>query len=89
MRNNQKNSVFHAVLTGAGLAIVAIALAAVLVHFSWNMVAPALFGLPEMKFVNASGLVIFVGTLAAVIGQALRRRQLRSDRHAAQSETTN
>ena len=86
MRNNQKNSVFHAILAGTGLAILGIVLAAVVVHFSWNMVVPDLFGMPEMSFVNATGLVILLGTLAAVIGQALRRRQLRSGRHTAKSD---
>jgi len=88
MRTNLKKSVFHVILTGTGLAILGITIAAVMVHFSWNMVAPDLFGMAKMNFVNATGLVIFLGTLAAVIGQALRHRQLRSDRHTAKSDAT-
>jgi hypothetical protein len=46
---------------------------AVLTHVSWNMFAPDLFGLPELRMKQALGLVGFGCVVAVLMRQALRR----------------
>jgi len=43
----------------------------VLVLFSWNSFAPDLFQLPEMKFKQAVGLVVFTGSVLLLARLAL------------------
>ena len=86
MRHNTKKSTFHAILTGTGLGILFIALAAIFIHFSWNMAMPELFGAAKMSFKNAFGLVILLGTVAMLVGQSANRRHVRNPRHSAVQE---
>jgi hypothetical protein len=46
---------------------------AVLTHVSWNMFAPDLFGLPELRMKQALGLVGFGGAIAVLMRHALQR----------------
>jgi hypothetical protein len=62
----------HAITTAKALAA-AIGLAA-LTHISWNMFAPYLFGLPELRMKQALGLVGFGSVVAILMRQALRPR---------------
>jgi hypothetical protein len=71
----KKMSRFHAVLSFTGLTLLAVFGAAVILHFSWNMVAPDLFGAAEMSFKNAFGLVIFLVTAAALVGRSASVRR--------------
>jgi len=83
MRKNKKNSTVHKVLSGIGLSLLLIIVAAVFVHFSWNMAMPELFGAAKMSIKNAFGLVILLATVAVVFGQSAVRRHLRLARQAA------
>lgn len=83
MRNNSK---IHRFLIGTGWTLLAISLAAVVLHFSWNMTMPELFGTVKMSFKNAFGLVIFLATVAALVGQSLVRRPVHFFRHEGAKE---
>ena len=60
-------------LTAAGLAA--------LTHISWNMFAPDVFGLPEMRLKQALGLVSFGYVLAIFVRFSVARRGSESDIH--------
>ena len=47
---------------------------AVLTHVSWNMFAPDLFGLPELRMKQALGLVGFGYAMAVLTRHAFSRR---------------
>ena len=61
----------HAIATARLLA--AVLGLAVLTHVSWNMFAPDLFGLPELRMKQALGLVGFGGAVAVLMRHALQR----------------
>ena len=61
----------HAIATAKLLA--AVLGLAVLTHVSWNMFAPDLFGLPELRMKQALGLVGFGGAAAVLMRHALHR----------------
>ena len=61
----------HAIATAKLLA--AVFGLAVLTHVSWNMFAPDLFGLPELRMKQALGLVGFGSVVALLMRHALRR----------------
>ncbi len=46
---------------------------AVLTHVSWNMFAPDLFGLPELRMKQALGLIGFGSAVAVLMRHALHR----------------
>jgi hypothetical protein len=56
-----------------GKLVAAAAGLAVLTHVSWNMFAPDLFGLPELRIKQALGLVGFGFVLATLLRQARPR----------------
>jgi hypothetical protein len=56
-----------------GKLVAAAAGLAVLTHVSWNMFAPDLFGLPELRIKQALGLVGFGFVLAVLLRQARPR----------------
>ncbi|MEL0107741.1 MAG: hypothetical protein VW802_12435 [Rhodospirillaceae bacterium] len=51
----------------------AVFLLALLVHMSWNMFAPDLFGLAKIKMKQALGIVIFAGLLSFIFAHGLRK----------------
>jgi hypothetical protein len=57
----------------AGKLLAAAAGLALLTHVSWNMFAPDLFGLPELRIKQALGLVGFGFVLATLLRQARPR----------------
>ncbi|MFQ5567525.1 MAG: hypothetical protein ACE5EU_14315 [Paracoccaceae bacterium] len=61
----------HAIATAKLLA--AVFGLAVLTHVSWNMFAPELFGLPELRIKQALGLVGLGSVVAILMRHALRR----------------
>ncbi len=61
----------HAIATAKLLAV--IFGLAVLTHVSWNMFAPDLFGLPELRMKQALGLVGFGCVVAVLMRHALHR----------------
>jgi len=61
----------HAIATAKLLA--AVLGLAVLTHVSWNMFAPDLFDLPELRIKQALGLVGFGSVVAVLMRHALHR----------------
>ena len=61
----------HAAATAKVLA--AAAGLAILTHISWNMFAPDLFGMPELRMKQALGLVGFCYAAAVLMRYAMRR----------------
>lgn len=77
MRESKNNSRVHSLLKGILFVVAAIAIAAFVIHFAWNMVMPDLAGVAKMSYKNAFGLVILLGALGFVIEKSLKRRHLR------------
>lgn len=50
-----------------------VTLLAILVHVSWNMFAPDMFGLAAIRMKQAFGLVVFAGVFAAIFRLGLGR----------------
>ncbi len=48
---------------------------AILTHMSWNMFAPDLFGLPELRAKQALGLVVFAGLIGFLLTHGARPRR--------------
>ena len=59
---------------GTAKALGALIALALITHVSWNMAAPDLFGLPEMRMKQALGLVGIGLVVSALARQALGRR---------------
>ncbi len=61
----------------------------ILVHISWNMFMPELFGAVKMNFKNALGLVILVATVSRLIYHGLGGRHfwLPAKRHTRERQT--
>ena len=76
---------FHALLSFTGLSLLFVLVATLFLHFSWNMVAPDIFGAGEMSFKNALGLVVFLVTVAALVGHSAVTHRSRVFSHSAQS----
>ncbi len=55
-------------------ALAAVVALAVLVHVSWNMFAPDMFGLEAIRMKQALGLVIFLGVASFVLGGGRHRK---------------
>ena len=66
----------HYALTALGWIAIVFALG-VLAHVSWNMFAPDLFGLPEIRMKQALGLVVFAGLVGFLLTHGLRPRRHR------------
>jgi len=62
----------RAIMAASGLA--AAAGLAALTHLSWNMFAPDLFGMPELRMKQAIGLVGFGYVIAVLLHHAWSRR---------------
>ena len=58
----------------AAKALGVIMLLAVLVHISWNMFAPNMFGFEPIKMKQALGLVVFSSVLAFIFSHRFRRQ---------------
>ena len=58
----------------AAKALGALVVLALATHVSWNMAAPDLFGLPEMRLKQALGLVGIGLVVATLVRHALGRR---------------
>lgn len=69
-----EKSTFHSSLVALGWVILIVLLAAILVHFSWNMFAPELFNAVQISFKNAIGIVIFGFTISWVLGHGFTRK---------------
>jgi len=81
MSNKENKTKLHYVLTGTGWALLAIFVAAILIHFSWNMAMPELFGAAKMSFKNAFGLVILAAMVAGLFGRRIAGRHVGLSRH--------
>jgi len=69
MHREKRNSNIHSVLSGIGLAALAVVLGAVVLHFAWNMAMPDLFGAAKMSFKNAVGLMVLLSLAGAAVGR--------------------
>lgn len=72
------NRQFRDLAVKAIKALAAVAVTALFANMSWNMFAPELFGLPEMRAKHALGLVVFAGIAGVLL---TRPRQHAGSRH--------
>ncbi len=70
---NTQQPIKHYVVPTAK-ALAAVFALAVLVHVSWNMFAPDMFGLEAIRMKQALGLVMFLGVVAFVTGFGRHRK---------------
>ncbi len=74
-------------IVGIGWTLLVIIVATIVVHFSWNMAMPELFGAVRMSLKNALGLVLLASMASCVIGHGvvgrshLRRRMWKEMRN--------
>ena len=80
MATIRKKSRAHALLSGTGLFLLATTVAAIILHFSWNMTMPELFGANEMSVKNAVGLVFLLAVVLSVFSRVIFRRHVRMPR---------
>jgi len=73
-QQGQKSCQFRPTAIAAAGILAATAGLAILAQVSWNMFAPDLFGLPEMRLKQSLGLVGFGYVAAMLLRHALRRR---------------
>jgi len=77
---------FHVIVIGALIGIVILTIFTVLVHWSWNSFAPEVFGLSELDFQGALGMVIFLSVIALIFRyrgwRRLKHRHMTEHRHA-------
>lgn len=66
MQHQKQKTKFHAILSGSAIALLVLFLGSLIIHFSWNLFAPDLFGAQEMEFKNAMGIIIMLGTVAFI-----------------------
>lgn len=66
---------FRALLRSAGKAVLFVAGLAILTHLSWNLFAPDLFDMPQIRMKQALGLAIFLATLSLLLRFALGGRR--------------
>ena len=71
---DQKSHQFRPTAIAAAGILAAAAGLAILTQVSWNMFAPDLFGLPEMRLKQSLGLVGFSYVAAVLLRHALHRR---------------
>lgn len=64
----------HYALTAAKIAGIVMTLA-IVTHISWNMFAPDLFGLPDLRMKQALGLVVFAGLAGFLLKGGIRPRR--------------
>ena len=69
---------FHWMLSGAVVAVAAVLAVGFFVHFSWNMFAPDVFGLPRLEFRNALGMTILAAALSFIVRPRRRHALQRS-----------
>lgn len=70
--NNHSKEIKHYALMTAKV-IGAVMFLALLVHVSWNMFAPTMFGLATIKMKQALGIVVFTGVLAFIFRHGKHR----------------
>lgn len=65
---------FRAFLMAAGKVTALVAALALATHVSWNMFAPDLFGLPQIRMKQALGLVTFAAVVSVLLRFPAARR---------------
>jgi hypothetical protein len=76
MHREGKHSMGRFLIAGIGWALLVIIVATIVVHFSWNMAMPELFGAARMSFKNAFGLVLLAAMASWIIGHGVIGRHV-------------
>jgi hypothetical protein len=71
-----EHSIGRFLIVGIGWALLVIIVATIVVHFSWNMAMPELFGAARMSFKNAFGLVLLAAMASWIIGHGVIGRHV-------------